>query len=86
METFEKFCVSQNLPLILALVVWRVDALVARLFAVLAWLLLIAPNLAAATCCADSLGHLGLCLFGCKLLAVVLLLRQLLLLVVVLRG
>ena len=43
------------------MIVWRIDALGARLFAVLAWLLLIAPNLAPTACCADSPGHPGLC-------------------------
>lgn len=41
---------------------WGVDAFCARLAAVLAWLLLIAADLATATCCADSPGHPGLCI------------------------
>lgn len=79
METLEEPRVPEYLPLVGDLVIWGVDALRAGFPAVLAWLLLIAPDLAAAARCADSPGHPGLCFFRWLLFFLLLLLLLLLL-------
>lgn len=86
METLEEPRVPEYLPLVGDLVIWGVDALCAGFPAVLAWLLLIAPDLAAAARCADSPGHPGLCFFRWLLVFLLLLLILLLLLLVVFVG